>query len=49
MKHSHDPEQQESFARLEILHLRSHDDVIEEGTAHRGMSALIDLVARKPG
>ena len=39
----------ESFANLEILHLASHDDVIEEGTAHRGMSALIDLVARKPG
>lgn len=37
----------ESFASLEILHLASHDDVLEEGTAHRGMSALIDLVARK--
>lgn len=30
-----------------ILHLASHDDVIDEGTAHRGMSALIDVVARK--
>ncbi|HST01285.1 MAG TPA: class I SAM-dependent methyltransferase [Usitatibacter sp.] len=38
----------ESFASLEILHLASHDEVLEEGTAHRGMSALIDLVARKP-
>ncbi|HSN21399.1 MAG TPA: class I SAM-dependent methyltransferase [Usitatibacter sp.] len=38
----------ESFAALEILHLRSHDDVVDEGTAHRGMSALIDLVARRP-
>lgn len=38
----------ESFAGLEILHLASHDDVLDEGTAHRGMSALIDLVARKP-
>lgn len=37
----------ESFADLEILHLVSHDDVMEEGTAHRGMSALIDLVARR--
>ena len=39
----------ESFADLEILHLRSHDEVIDEGSAHRGMSALIDLVARQPG
>lgn len=37
----------ESFADLGIVHLRSHDDVIDEGSAHRGMSALIDLVARK--
>jgi hypothetical protein len=29
------------------LHLREHDDHIAEGTAHSGMSALIDLVARK--
>lgn len=43
-----EPLLRESFANLEILHLRSHDDVLEEGTAHRGMSALIDLVARKP-
>ncbi len=38
----------ESFARLEILHLASHDDVVDEGSAHSGMSALIDLVARRP-
>ena len=38
----------ESFSALEILHLRSHDEVIDEGSAHSGMSALIDLVARKP-
>lgn len=37
----------ESFAGLEILHLRTHDDVVDEGPAHRGMSALIDLVARR--
>jgi len=43
-----EPLLRESFARLEILHLASHDDLLEEGTAHRGMSALIDLVARKP-
>ncbi|CAB1368557.1 SAM-dependent methyltransferase [Denitratisoma oestradiolicum] len=37
----------ESFKDFEILELRSHETVIEEGCAHRGMSALIDLVARK--
>jgi SAM-dependent methyltransferase len=43
-----EPLLRESFASLEIVHLASHDEVLEEGTAHRGMSALIDLVARKP-
>lgn len=37
----------ESFADLEILHLHEHEDVIREGKGHNGMSALIDLVARK--
>jgi cyclopropane fatty-acyl-phospholipid synthase-like methyltransferase len=36
-----------AFADLAILELREHDSVIHEGTAHDGMSALIDLVARK--
>jgi len=36
------------FADMEILHLSEHDDVISEGIGHSGMSALIDLVARKP-
>jgi cyclopropane fatty-acyl-phospholipid synthase-like methyltransferase len=35
------------FADMEILHLREHDDIIREGSGHSGMSALIDLVARK--
>jgi cyclopropane fatty-acyl-phospholipid synthase-like methyltransferase len=39
----------ELFADMEILHLVEHDDVILEGKGHAGMSALIDLVARKPG
>ena len=30
----------------EILHLASHDDVVDEGAGHKGMSALIDVVAR---
>ena len=38
-----------AFADLDILDLASYDAVIAEGTAHSGMSALIDLVARKPG
>jgi SAM-dependent methyltransferase len=36
-----------AFADLEIVKLVSHDSVIREGAAHSGMSALIDLVARK--
>ncbi|KAB2312505.1 class I SAM-dependent methyltransferase [Betaproteobacteria bacterium SCN2] len=39
----------EAFGDWDILHLAEHDDVIEEGSGHSGMSALIDLVARKPG
>ena len=38
----------EAFAGLEILELDSYDAVIEEGSAHKGLSALIDLVARRP-
>ena len=37
-----------SFGALDILHLATHDEVIAEGAGHHGMSALIDLVARKP-
>jgi cyclopropane fatty-acyl-phospholipid synthase-like methyltransferase len=35
------------FGDMEILHLSEHDDHISEGAGHSGMSALIDLVARK--
>jgi len=38
----------EAFRNLDILHLAEHDDVVSEGKRHRGMSALIDLVARRP-
>jgi cyclopropane fatty-acyl-phospholipid synthase-like methyltransferase len=34
------------FSGWDILHLREHDDFISEGSAHHGMSALIDMVAR---
>ena len=37
-----------SFPTLEIIELRSYDAAIREGSGHDGMSALIDLVARKP-
>ncbi|GAB4120884.1 MAG: class I SAM-dependent methyltransferase [Sideroxydans sp.] len=37
----------ELCAEMEIVHLREHDSVIREGTGHNGLSALIDLVARK--
>lgn len=39
----------EAFGDWEMLHLRAHDDFIAEGTGHHGQSALIDLVARRPG
>jgi 2-polyprenyl-3-methyl-5-hydroxy-6-metoxy-1,4-benzoquinol methylase len=35
------------FSDMDILHLHEHDDIITEGSGHSGMSALIDLVARK--
>jgi cyclopropane fatty-acyl-phospholipid synthase-like methyltransferase len=35
------------FADMEILHLAEQDSHISEGAGHHGMSALIDLVARK--
>jgi cyclopropane fatty-acyl-phospholipid synthase-like methyltransferase len=39
---------QHDFAAMEILQLREHETVISEGPGHSGMSALVDLVARKP-
>jgi len=38
-----------AFADMEILELSAYDAEISEGAGHAGMSALIDLVARKPG
>ncbi len=35
------------FGDMEILHLSEYDAEIEEGAGHKGMSALIDLVAQK--
>ncbi len=39
----------DAFGGLEWLHFASHDEHVDEGHGHVGMSALIDLVARKPG
>lgn len=36
------------FGLFDILELRAYDAVLEEGSGHAGLSALIDLVARKP-
>ena len=43
-----EPMLREAFAALQIEQLSVHDDDIREGSGHAGMSALIDLVARKP-
>ena len=37
-----------AFADFEIVSLRAYDAEIHEGAGHRGMSALIDLIAHKP-
>ena len=38
----------ESFAGFEVLDLREYEAELDEGSRHRGMSAVIDFVARKP-
>jgi SAM-dependent methyltransferase len=38
---------EQAFADFAALDIREHDDVIREGDAHAGMSALIDLVGTK--
>ena len=43
-----EPLLRKAFADMEILHLAEHDSEINEGSGHKGMSALIDIVARKP-
>jgi hypothetical protein len=37
-----------AFAALEIVELRSYEAEVAEGTGHKGWSALVGLVARKP-
>jgi hypothetical protein len=38
----------EAFAGFDLLALREYDTELAEGSQHRGRSALIGLVARKP-
>jgi SAM-dependent methyltransferase len=38
---------QEAFGDLASVEIKEHDSVVDEGAGHVGMSALIDLVARK--
>ncbi len=38
----------EAFSDFEIVELRAYEREIDEGEGHSGMSALVDLVARKP-
>lgn len=38
----------EEFSGMDVLHLAEHDDEICEGEGHCGLSALVDMVARKP-
>lgn len=38
----------EAFAGMEIEVLREYDATLQEGAGHAGLSAVIDLVARKP-
>ena len=38
----------DSFPGFEILHLGSREEELHEGSRHQGMSAVVDMVARKP-
>ena len=38
----------EAFAEMEILELREYETELAEGTGHRGHSAVIGMVARRP-
>jgi SAM-dependent methyltransferase len=39
---------EQQFSGWDILELNAYDAVLDEGAGHSGMSALVDLVARKP-
>jgi cyclopropane fatty-acyl-phospholipid synthase-like methyltransferase len=37
-----------AFDGFDLLHLEEHDSMVDEGSGHSGMSALIDMIARRP-
>jgi len=37
-----------AFDDFDIQHLDAHDSIVEEGAGHSGLSALIDMIARRP-
>lgn len=39
---------QEAFSGWDVLLLREYEEVLDEGPKHRGIAALVDIVARKP-
>ena len=39
----------DTFGDFDIERLDEYEDVLDEGSAHRGQSALVGMVARKPG
>ena len=43
------PQAREAFGDFDIERLDEYEDVLDEGSAHRGQSALVGMVARKPG
>lgn len=50
VSHLYTPEMlREAFAKMEIVELRAYEAELAEGTAHKGRSALIGMVARKRG
>ncbi len=44
-----EPLLREAFRSMILIELRSYEDVLREGTQHSGRSALVGLVAKKPG
>ena len=38
----------DAFPGFDILRLEDYDTEVDEGSGHSGLSALVDLVARKP-
>lgn len=42
------PMLEKAFQGWDIVELKSYDAFVDEGAGHKGMSALIDLIAKKP-